>query len=174
MTSSPAAAARLARLQAELSPDIQALEARAAELRGLLEGWQQATMDAASLRTTVIVAAVNVHGWYTAMETAFERIARLLDETTPSGPARHAELVSQMAVAVPGLRPALLDTSVPIELAEVRKFRHFFRNAYVLNFDASRMYEQAERVLRLHEPVRAGLARLAAHVSTVLSALADG
>lgn len=56
----------------------------------------------------MLVAAVNVHGWYTALETLLGRVARLLDESVPEGPAWHADLLAQMSTQVPGVRIALL------------------------------------------------------------------
>lgn len=170
MTTSPATAARLARLSRELTGDAQALDARAHEIRALLNVWGT---DAGSSRHAIIVAAVNIHGWYTALEAAFERTARLLDQTVPTGPSWHTDLVSQMAVAVPGLRPLLVDPGLEVPLAEVRKFRHFFRNAYVLEFDTPRIREQADRVVDLHAPVREGLDQLIKHLSDVLEDLAS-
>src|SRR5262249_26102388 len=120
MTDSPATAARLARLLRELGGDVLGLDARAAETSALLSTCGSAT----PLRNTIIVVAVNIHGWYTALEAALERTARLLDETVPSGPGWHADLVSQLASAVPGLRPAVVDPDLEIALAELRKFRH--------------------------------------------------
>jgi hypothetical protein len=169
MTSSPASAARLARLLRELAVDLQGLDARTAEIGLLLTGW---TPQAAP-RHTVIIAAVNIHGWYTALEAALERTARLLDETVPTGPGWHAELISQMASTVPGLRPSIIDPDLEIALSELRKFRHFFRNAYVLEFEARLVREQADRVIDVHGRVRAGLDRLQSHLSAVLKKIAS-
>lgn len=164
MTSAPGTAARLARLLSEIDGDLAALDARAAGVAALLSADERAERE-------IIVLAVEIHGWYTALETLLERIARLLDSTTPAGPAWHAELIAQMIVAVPGLRPAVLDAALGAELAEVRKFRHFFRNAYVLRLDARRVGEHGARVTRLHGPVAAGIGALAGHVRGVLDEL---
>ena len=170
MTGSPGASVRYARLLQELAVDLPALDARAAEILGLLKLWNN---PQEAYRTAAILTAVNIHGWYTALETAMERIARLLDETVPGGAAWHAELVSQMSVAVPGLRPAVIESSLWMDLSEIRKFRHFFRNAYVLDFDPDLLRAHAERIARLHPILTSSLDELRSHVATALDTLAQ-
>jgi hypothetical protein len=165
MTPVPGLATRLARLRAEVATDLAALLARAEEMAGLVARWPA---DARTLdRRDLVVGAVVVHAWYTALETLLERVARLLDESTPTGAAWHAELVSQMSVEVPGLRGAVIDGALGPDLAELRKFRHFFRNAYVLTFDADRVHEHGQRLLRVHPQVRGGVERLLAHIEAL-------
>lgn len=168
MTPSPGATVRLARLLHELKTDLSALDARASELSGLSSTESQEP----SARTTSIVAAVNIHAWYTALETAFERVARLLDENMPAGSAWHSDLIAQMSVDIPGIRPALIEPGVQLELEEIRKFRHFFRNAYVLEFDPARVRELSAQVTRVHPVLRARFQELCSHIDAVLEALA--
>ena len=167
MTPSPGVAVRLARLRHELGIDLSALDARAAELNE----FSIANAAGPSDRTAGIVAAVNIHAWYTALETAFERVARLLDESVPSGSAWHSELVSQMSVDVPGLRSALVGPCINLELEDIRRFRHFFRNAYVLEFEFTRIRELAIQVTRVHTITRASFQELIAHIGAVLESL---
>ncbi len=84
----------------------------------------------------------------------------------------HADLVSQMQVDLPGVRPAVLPPDVATDLYELRRFRHFFRNAYVLGLDPERVHATAQRALRVHPMLIAGLARLVHHVDAVLLELA--
>ena len=95
-------------------------------------------------RDKTIVLAVNLHAYYTALETALERIARLLDESVPAGPTWHVYLVSQMSTEIPSVRPAVLPGGAGAELHELRKFRHFFRSAYVLELDPARTRAHGE------------------------------
>jgi len=167
MTPSPGAVVRLARLRQELAIDLTALNARAAELDEFLAA--HTTGQAA--RNVGIVAAVNIHAWYTALETAFERVARLLDESVPSGSAWHSELIAQMSVDVPGVRAALIGADLKLELEDIRRFRHFFRNAYVLEFDFSRIRELAAQVSKAHTITRVSFQQLIVHVGAVLESL---
>ncbi len=142
--------------------DRRALEARHRDAASLSDRPDISDRD-------VVVLAVHVHGWYTALETLLERVARLLDTAVPSGASWHAELISQMAVVVPGLRPAVIDSQLEGKLAEIRRFRHFFRNAYVLDLDASRVVAQARLVAEVHAVASPGLDALEAHLDGVLA-----
>lgn len=167
MTPSPGAVVRLARLRQELAIDLAALNARAGELDDFLA----TNTTGQSTRNVGIVAAVNIHAWYTALETAFERVARLLDESVPSGSAWHSELISQMSVDVPGVRAALIGAGLKLELEDIRRFRHFFRNAYVLEFDFTRIRELAAQVSKAHAITRASFQQLITHIGAVLDSL---
>lgn len=155
---------RLAHLEAELSHDIEALDRLSAELAELHTRWPPS-------RSEVVMAATWVHGWYTGLETGLERIARLVDETVPSGASWHAELVAQLRVEVPGVRPSVIPRSAVDDLAELRKFRHFFRNAYLVDFDPVRIEAVLARVLHCHGQVRRGLDGLLNHARAVTQAL---
>ncbi len=120
------------------------------------------------------MAATWVHGWYTGLETALERVARLVDETVPAGPSWHAELVAQLRVEVPGVRPAVVPSEAVSDLTELRKFRHFFRNAYLVDFDPARIEAVVARVLHCHAPVRRGLDDLLEHTRAVAKAMVAG
>jgi len=165
----PAVLSRLARLGVEMDADRVALTTRARETVDLLERWgREGTLS----RESLIVLAVNLHGWYTALETLLERAARLFDQSVPSGPAWHVDLLAQMAVDVPSLRPALLEARALADLHELRRFRHFFRNAYVLDLDPARVRGQAERLRDVRPSVDAALDRFGDHVRAVLASLA--
>jgi hypothetical protein len=168
MTNEPDVAVRLSRLATELAIDLEALRARHAEVSSVLDATER---ERPLTRTELLVVAVNLHGWYTGLETALERIARLLDQTVPSGAAWHTELISQMQVEVRGLRPAALPASPARELHELRRFRHFFRNAYVLDFDPERLGARAADLRRVHQPVTLRLEALLAHIRAVLDRL---
>ncbi len=168
MNAEPAALTRLARLRREMDVDRSALEARAAEAQELLGAWSR---SGSLPRPELIVLAVNLHGYYTALEAIFERVAKLLDEEMPTGPYWHLELIEQMRTAVPGLRPEILPGSVVEDLQELRKFRHFFRNAYVLDLDPAAVRGHAERLGRIHPDVVSHLATFRAHLDGMLDAL---
>ena len=150
MPREPAALIRLARLRTDLAPDREALKARFAEAAKLLEELLRAGELS---RADLVLLAVNLHGYYTALETALERIARLYDEELPSGPAWHRELVEQMRIAVPGLRDPVVPAHRVADLHELRRFRHFFRNAYVLDLDVARVREHAQRLVDVHSDI---------------------
>jgi len=140
MVRDPHVLVRLRRLQAEVLVDANALRERQRETHELAARWDASgQLD----RPELFLVAVNLHGWYTAFETVLERIARLLDQSMPSGPSWHVELLEQMRVDIPGLRPALIAPEALGPLHELRKFRHFFRNAYVLEMDPAKVRARA-------------------------------
>ena len=58
---------------------------------------------------------------------------------TLGGEAWHAELLRQMMLAVPKVRPAVLSQESGDWLDEYRKFRHRVRNIYATNLVPDRM-----------------------------------
>ena len=55
--------------------------------------------------------ALNALRFYIAIEDAFTRIAKLVDETVPSGHDSHVTILRQMAVEMPGKRPAVISAT---------------------------------------------------------------
>jgi hypothetical protein len=169
MVGDPQALTRLARLRAEVAVDAQALTARSNEVKSLLAAWR--TRSSLS-RADLMLVAVNLHGYYTALETLLERVARLLDESVPSGPTWHVDLLAQMQVEVPGLRPAVIDPAQLDDLHELRKFRHFFRNAYLLDLDPQHVLRHGERLERIHPAIARSIGRFRDHVEAAVARLA--
>jgi len=145
-----------------------AIVARAIETAELVERWER---DGTLPRAELIVVAVNLHGWYTAVECAYERIARLLDQSVPSGPGWHVDLLSQMKIEIAGLRPGIMPIDVWGDMQELRRFRHFFRNAYVLDLDSRRGQGADPELLRAHPLVETGLRQLDTHIDAVRAEL---
>jgi hypothetical protein len=75
---------------------------------------------------------------------------------------------------LPGLRPAVIAPELLRELEELKRFRHFFRDAYVLELDPDKTRENGERVLRIHPQLAAGVSGLLGHVQQMVQALAAG
>jgi hypothetical protein len=164
------AIARLSRLLVDGRVDANALDERRNEIASLLEGEDRGRVLS---RSDLLVLGVNLHAYYTALETLLERVARLVDEDTPSGANWHRDLLLQMRIELPGLRPAVIPLEVIPDLDELRKFRHFFRNAYVLDLDSGKTLGHARRVLVAHAPTSQGIAELFRHVEAVVRALAQ-
>jgi hypothetical protein len=152
---STASTLKLVRLRKELAADIASLRRIEAELNELLAAWPTKATDRASLA----LAAVDLHGWYTGWETALERIARAVDQSVPAGVDWHTELLRQAMTDIPGLRPAVLAEHLLGELEELRKFRHFFRHAYRVELDGSKLFAHMERVRAIAPAIHGDLAR---------------
>jgi hypothetical protein len=169
MISEPDALVRLTRLCAELATDCTAMKARASEVAQLNSHWDKL----GSLgRPELVLLAVNLHGWYTALETALERVARLLDQSTPEGGSWHIDLLAQMKLDIPGVRPSVLPEAAMQALHELRKFRHFFRNAYVLEFDPLQIKQRAADLLQADPLLAVTMSNLQTHLAATLAELA--
>lgn len=69
---------------------------------------------------------------YTGLESILEALGNEIDEYAPRGDSSHADLVDGMAVAVGGVRPAVLAEATRELMHESRKFRHVARHKYAL------------------------------------------
>ena len=78
--------------------------------------------------------ALNLHDFYNGLERIFERIAENIDEIKPEGLNWHQQILKQMAMEIPKVRPAVISQDLKEELDKYRAFRHFVRNIYVHNF----------------------------------------
>jgi len=78
----------------------------------------------------VDAAALSLHGFYNGVERLFEWIARQIDGTLPQGSSWHRELLQQMTLDVPEVRPPVLQTPTAKLLEEYLGFRHVVRNLY--------------------------------------------
>jgi hypothetical protein len=162
------AIARLSRLLADGAVDARALDERQTEIAGLLS-----RAPAGLSRSDLLVLAVNLHAYYTVLETLLERVARLIDEELPAGAAWHRDLALQMTLELPALRPPVVPSAALADLDELRRFRHFFRNAYLLDLDPARVTAHAQRVVSIHQGIAHGIVGLFDHVVGVRSALAE-
>ncbi len=165
---SRASAAMLARLLVEVDEDRRGLAKRMADAHEAKRRMGAQPSDAGALA----LAAVALHGWYTGVETIFERIARELDGDVPRGDRWHRELLAQMAAEIPGTRPAVVDISLVTDLAALLAFRHFFRHAYAVTFDPGHLENELARLVRTEGPVNVALDAFEAFVRAALSALA--
>jgi len=71
--------------------------------------------------------------YYTIAENIFKEIAKTIDGKAPQGSDWHKDLLIQMKLAIPGLRPPLLGKDTFALLDEYRRFRHLVRHLYGFN-----------------------------------------
>lgn len=145
MSAATSTRTRLSRLLGEVRHEREAIERQADEVKSLAPKLQRQP-DRASLA----LIAVDLHGYYTALETLFERVARAIDGEVPVGIESHRELVEQMAADIPPLRPAVISTGTRGWLHVLRSFRHFFRHAYAVDLDPQRLSEHSDALLERH------------------------
>jgi len=108
--------------------------------------WQAAQRGGADQDMFVDSAALNLHGLYAGVERLFEAVALQLDGSLPKGEAWHRDLLGQMTLDLPGLRPPVISVVVAQLLDEYRRFRHVVRNVYAENLDPLRVGELVEKL----------------------------
>jgi hypothetical protein len=123
---------RIQRLRAEIASDLRVFQSKVEELRELPQ------LSSAE-RATLAQAAVALHHAYGAIESALGRIARTIDDGLPEGPEWHQSLLQVMALAIDSVRPAVLSGETCARLQRLLGFRHFFRHAYAIDWDGSRL-----------------------------------
>ena len=98
--------------------------------------------------------ALNLHGFYTALERIFEVIATEVDQSKPQGENWHQELLRQMATDVVRVRPSVISGKLRDSLDDYRGFRHVVRNVYTFRLSPSRMAPLVEALGQVFADVR--------------------
>ena len=100
------------------------------------EGARKATTDQDAYLNSV---ALNLHGFYSGLERVFELIPADVDGARLGEEHWHAELLRQMTLDLPNVRPPVLRPETVQSLADYRKFRHLIRNIYSTNIIPSEL-----------------------------------
>jgi hypothetical protein len=111
--------------------------------------------------------ALNLHGFYSGLERIFERIASAVDETVPGGANWHQELLSQMAIEIPGVRPAVISISLKEELEAYRGFRHIVRNVYAYHLRPEKIAPLVEQLPEIFGSVEKDITAFAGFLQSV-------
>jgi len=90
--------------------------------------------------------ALNLHGYYAGVERIFEEIARAIDNSLPTGPEWHRNLLMQMSAKMSNTRPQVIGRDTRNCLDEYRGFRHVVRNVYTFSLRPSRLKTLVEEL----------------------------
>ena len=101
--------------------------------------------------------ALNLHGFYSALERIFLTIAKEIDGYVPKGHSWHYELLLQMNTPINKIRPAILSSESCKNLDEYRGFRHIVRNVYSFNLSRSRIEPLVIELPSLFEKIKGEL-----------------
>uniref|UniRef100_A0A7C3MIM0 HepT-like domain-containing protein n=1 Tax=Dictyoglomus thermophilum TaxID=14 RepID=A0A7C3MIM0_DICTH len=74
--------------------------------------------------------ALNLHNFYSGLERIFSLIAKEIDGKIIETPDWHKELLLQMSIEIPYVRPAIISKELKEKLENYRAFRHVVRNIY--------------------------------------------
>jgi hypothetical protein len=99
-------------------------------------------------------AALSLHDWYSGLERIMCFIASRLEESTPQGRDWHRELLQQMHLEVPDVRPAVFSKPTVTSLDEYLRFRHVLRNVYSFNLQPERIEALVSGLRETFESVR--------------------
>ena len=87
-----------------------------------------------------------LHDFYNGIERVFVRIAEELNGGVPKGDQWHRQLVKDMSLEIPGVRPAVIDEDLARSLGDFLRFRHVFRNVYGFALEEQRMRPLEDRL----------------------------
>ncbi len=105
------------------------------------------TMDVGE--DTLIVIAYHLHNLYNAFENIFQNIAAVFENSVDDVERWHAQLLERMQLDAMPLRPAIIDDTAYDALDELRRFRHLFRHAYMIDLDPQRLQLVIRKALAL-------------------------
>jgi hypothetical protein len=100
-------------------------------------GWQHYLDSSDQLYLDSV--ALGLHNFYSGLERLFEKVAKVVDGTLPSGANWHQLLLEQMSLESPQLRPALISVESRRALEEYRGLRHVVRNVYAFQLDPDKL-----------------------------------
>lgn len=125
------------RLAAEIEHELERLEKLREELTTAPRDDDTFTLRA---RGSVL------HDFYGGIERVFVRIAEELNGGVPQGEQWHRQIITDMSIEIPGVRPAVIDADLAEALGDYLRFRHVFRNVYGSLLQAARMRPLEDRL----------------------------
>ena len=112
-------------------------------------------------------ASLNLHDVYSGFERMFKQIAATVDGSVPTSAEWHRELLNQMELDLPKVRPPVLTREIIQRLDEYLRFRHVVRNVYTFSFDPERIGRLVNELEGVFEQVKQELSAFAEFLETV-------
>lgn len=112
--------------------------------------------------------AQTLENTYTALETLFLRISQHFENALAED-RWHADLLDKMTLHVDGVREPVIDDRTQRLLHELRRFRHFRRNYYEMDYDWARLDYLCDVYRRVVPLVRRDLDRFRGFLARTLS-----
>lgn len=82
-----------------------------------------------------------------------------VDRSPPAGQEWHRDLLRQMCIAIPALRPQALSKETCAVLDEFMRFRHVVRNVYAFQLNSERIGQLVEDGQALFDKIESELDR---------------
>ncbi|GAW93081.1 hypothetical protein [Calderihabitans maritimus] len=118
----------------------------------VLEGWKRAKQTGDDFYLDSV--ALNLHSIYTGLERVFELIANTIDQSRPEGQNWHQELLRQMTVEIPLVRPQVISVETRNNLDDYRGFRHVVRNVYTFNLNSGKIKHLVNNLPKVFSQVK--------------------
>ena len=112
-------------------------------------------------------AALNLHDVYSGVERLLKQIAATVDGNLPSSPEWHRDLLEQMGLDLPQVRPPVLTAESIRNLDEYLRFRHVVRNVYTFSLDPERVERLVKDLGPIFEQLRQELLMFAQFLEKV-------
>lgn len=119
-------------------------------------------------------AALSLHDFYSGLERIFHHIASSVDASIPAGHDWHRDLLRQMGLGIPQLRPEVLSQENVAMLSEYMAFRHVVRNVYAFQFDPVRVERLVLRLPSVLVQICDDLEAFARFLEQIISQLETG
>lgn len=155
---SKAGAMLSARILAELK-ELSALVER------IEQGWERSKLKNDDYYLDGV--ALNLHGFYSGLERIFEKIASTIDGTVPSAANWHQELLNQISIEIPGVRPVVISSELKDLLEDYRGFRHVVRNVYTYQLNPEKMEHLVIKIRQVFEKSNAELSGFARFLQSI-------
>lgn len=155
---SKAGAMLSARILAELK-ELSALVER------IEQGWERSKLKNDDYYLDGV--ALNLHGFYSGLERIFEKIASTIDGTVPSAANWHQELLNQISIEIPGVRPVVISSELKDLLEDYRGFRHVVRNVYTYQLNPEKMEHLVIKIRQVFEKSNAELSAFARFLQSI-------
>jgi hypothetical protein len=128
-------------LIAEIKTEVEKLEKLVQRL-----ATQQGRVDDEEISES---AALRLHNFYTGCERVFKLIAAEVNGVLSQSLDWHKRLLNQLALEVPGIRPAVISSATKSALEELLNFRHLIRNIYGFELKSERVKELVQMTVEL-------------------------
>lgn len=99
-------------------------------------------------------AALRLHNFYTGCERIFKLIASEVNGALPDTQDWHKRLLTQVALEVEQVRPAVVSEETRRELEELLGFRHVVRNVYGYELEPGRVESLLQMTVSLFPRLR--------------------
>jgi hypothetical protein len=109
-------------------------------------------------QASAILMAGILENYYTCLETLFLRVSQHFENHLAEG-KWHADLLSKMSLAIPGIRERVLSDGTQMLVQELLRFRHFKRYYFELEYDWDKIDFLIKKLKQAHPRVLADIGR---------------